>query len=49
MRRTAARLLAATAVTLALVAGAQPASAVAPPAPDGTTGLLCKILKIKCP
>jgi len=49
MLRTATRLIAATTVTLTLVVGAQPAQAAQPVVIGGTTGLLCKILKISCP
>ncbi len=51
MLRTAARLIAAPAatVTLTLVVGAAPAHAATPTVVDGTTGMLCKILKISCP
>lgn len=49
MLRTAARLIAATTISLTLVLGAQPAHAAGPVVEAGTNGLLCKILKISCP
>ena len=49
MLRTTTRLLAATAITLSLVVGTQPAQAASPDGGKETTGLLCKLLKISCP